>query len=51
VQLWVERRDNTIGFAPWPIDLDATRRNARTRLRFWMRDLVGDCSPPPFKAP
>lgn len=51
VQLWVEGRNNTIGFAPWPIDLEAARSSARARLRMLMRDLVGDCSPPPLKVP
>lgn len=51
VQLWVERDDNSIGFAPWPIDLQAAQGNMRARLRMWMRDVVGDCSPPPLKLP
>ncbi|MBC7924423.1 MAG: hypothetical protein H7039_02095 [Bryobacteraceae bacterium] len=50
VQLWVERKTQVIGYAPWPIDTGAPKDFA-TRLRRIMRDLVGDCAPTPMKVP
>jgi hypothetical protein len=51
VQLLVDRREQAIGFNPWPIDTKAPEQSTRAALRHWMRDLVGDCSPPPIKVP
>jgi hypothetical protein len=51
VQLLVDRREKAIGFNPWPIDTSAPEQSTRAALRHWMRDLVGDCSPPPMKVP
>jgi len=50
VQLWVQRSTGRIGFAPWPIDSDPPK-TLTIRLRRMMRDLVGDCAPPPMKVP
>lgn len=50
VQLWVERKTQLIGFAPWPMDT-APAKDLTTRLRRGMHDLVGDCAPPPMKVP
>jgi hypothetical protein len=49
VQLLVGRREQAIGFNPWPIDIHPS--DTRGRIRHWMRDLVGDCSPPRMKVP
>lgn len=49
VQLLVGRREQAIGFNPWPIDTRPA--TVRAALRNWMRDLVGDCAPPPMKVP
>jgi len=49
VQLWVERKTGFIGFAPWPLETELDGMKAR--LRFLMRDLVGDCAPPRMKVP
>jgi hypothetical protein len=51
VQLLVDRREQAIGFNPWPIDTKAPDQSTRAALRHWMRDLMGDCSPPPMKVP
>jgi hypothetical protein len=51
VQLLVGRREKAIGFNPWPIDIREKEQSTRAALRHWMRDLVGDCSPPPMKVP
>jgi hypothetical protein len=51
VQLLVDRREKAIGFNPWPIDTKAPEQSTKAALRHWMRDLVGDCSPPPMKVP
>jgi hypothetical protein len=51
VQLLVDRREQAIGFNPWPIDIREKEQSTRAALRHWMRDLVGDCSPPPMKVP
>jgi hypothetical protein len=48
VQLWVERKTQLIGFAPWPIDTTPAQ-DFRTRLRRTLHDLAGDCAPPPMK--
>ncbi|MDZ4796846.1 MAG: hypothetical protein SGI92_01685 [Bryobacteraceae bacterium] len=50
VQLWVERKTQLIGFAPWPIDTSQPA-NLTVRLRRIMHDLAGDCAPPPMKVP
>jgi len=49
-QLLVQRASGQIGFAPWPIDADPPE-TMTIRLRRMMRDLVGDCAPPPMKVP
>jgi hypothetical protein len=51
VQLLVDRREKAIGFNPWPIETSAREQSTKAALRHWMRDLVGDCSPPPVKVP
>ncbi len=50
VQLWVEKKTQLVGFAPWPIDTSPAP-NLTVRLRRAMHDLVGDCAPPPMKVP
>lgn len=50
VQLWIERKTQLIGFAPWPIDTGPPA-NFSARLRRGMHDLAGDCAPPPMKVP
>jgi len=44
VPLWVQRRNDLIGFAPWEIDAKSSANDARFALRTLMRNAIGDCS-------
>lgn len=43
-QLWVQRRNDLIGFAPWQVDTQAEAADKRIALRNFMRNMTGDCT-------
>jgi len=44
VQLWVQRKNDLIGFAPWDVNTKAPEEDKRYALRNFMRNAIGDCS-------
>jgi len=43
-QLWVQRRNDLIGFAPWQVDVQTEAGDRRIAFRNFMRNVIGDCS-------